>query len=796
MLKHYFLTSFRNLSRHPVYSVINVSGLSLGIASCLFIYLFIENELSYDNFHEDSERIYRILRHAAPNGDEYDIGVTSGPYAPALLQDFSHDIATTCRVYNYDDLIQSEKEERFEQITFVDTNFFNFFSFPLKYGDPSLVFEKPNTAVISEKTALFYFGEKAPIGKTLRFGTETDFTITGILDELPGNSHLQFELVFCNDIFKNEEWFNGWWNNGLYTYIKTEPNTNIANLENQFPAFMDKYLGKDFKQMGLSIGIKAEPFSQIYFNNKTKADWVKHGNIGYVYIFSAIGIFILLIACINFMNLSTARSSKRAKEVGVRKTMGAYKGQLIFQFIGEAFLLTLFAIIIAFTFVEVSLSYFNSYFQLNLPENLSSTNILLPLLALLVLVSLIAGSYPAFMLSSFQPTQVMKGEVKSGFQHVFLRRFLVVLQFSISVFLLVTTLLIGKQMSYLSEKDLGFDKDQVLTIDFNNSGIIDNKVLFAERALQLPEVISVTNASGEPGGFHDVSPIDFVGIDKSINCRTVFANYQYLETFDISLVAGRNFTQQAENNNAHLVMLNETACKKLGWKPEEVLGRKVNLFIYEYNDSITWEVTGVIEDYHFLSLKDKIEPLIIGNIKDGDQRMAAFKLKAGNHKETIAHLEKIWKEFSPEFPMNHNFLDNQLNQQYANEATQHRIFTLFASISIFIACLGIFGLASFTASLRKKEIGIRKVLGASAKRISFLLTKDFIILVGIASLVACPVGWWFIKNWLQSFAYRIDIGIWVFASAIGITLITASLTVGLQTLKAALASPVKSLKAE
>ncbi|MEM1134566.1 MAG: ABC transporter permease [Bacteroidota bacterium] len=793
MLKHYLLTSFRNLSRQPVYSIINISGLSLGIASCLFIFLFVKNELNYDNFHKDSDRIYRILRHSSLNGDAYNVGVTSAPFAPALLNDFEQDISAVCRVLIDEDLIQSEKEEQIAHTAFTDTNFFNFFSFPLKHGNPSLVFEKPNTAVISEKSALFYFGEKAPIGKTLRYGNEIDFTVTGILDEFPGNSHIEFEMVFCIDPLKNEDWFNSWWNNNLYTYIKTEANTNIATLESNFPAFMNKYFSEDYKVLGKSMGLQVEPLSQIYFNDETNFDWVKHGNIGYVYIFSIIGIFILLIACINFMNLSTARSSKRAKEVGVRKTMGAHKGQLISQFIGEAFLLTLLAIIIAFTFVEISLPYFNSYFQLELSDNLSGNHILLPLLILLVLVSLIAGSYPAFMLSSFQPVKVMKGEVKSGFQHVFLRKFLVILQFSISVFLLVTTLLINQQMKYLTEKDLGFNKEQILTIDYNNNVIRRNKAIFSERGLQLPNVEATTYTTGEPGGFHDVTKVEFVGINKSFTSRTAFTNYDYLKTFDISLVAGRNFTQQAENNDSHQAFINEEACKKLGWMPEEVLGRKVKLFM---TDSTIWEIIGVVENYHFLSLKDEIEPIIIANTKNGYQRLAAFKLNAGNHMKTIASLEKIWKEFSPEFPMNYSFMDERLNQHYGEEIKQQRVFTLFAAISIFIACLGIFGLASFTASLRKREIGIRKVLGASAERISFLLTKDFVVLVGIASFIACPLGWWFINNWLKGFAYHIDIGIWIFIAAIGITLLTTALTVGLQTLKAALTSPVKSLKAD
>ena len=793
MLQNYFITAYRNLKRQPVYTIINLSGLTIGISSFLFIFLFIKNELNYDSFHEDGERIYRIIRSSSLNNDGYDIGVTSGPFAPALVDDFNNDIEEGCRVMLSEELITSTTEKQIENIAIADSNFFTFFSFPLKLGNSSTVFENPTSVVISKKTANYYFANNDPIGQVLQLDNSIEFVVTGILDELPGNSHINFDMVFCITPFTNDDWISRWWNNNLYTYIKTKPGKNITKIESRFPQFMEKYFGKDREKNISVMGLKAEPLPQVYFNNETRYDDVKHGNKSYIYIFSAIGIFILLIACINFMNLSTAKSSKRAKEVGIRKTMGAYRSQLIFQFIGEAFLLTLAAILIACTFVEVALPHFNNILNLSLPETLVGEGIFIPITIILFAVSIVSGSYPAFMLSSFRPAKVIKGNLKSDFQHVFLRKFLVVLQFSVSVFLLIATLFIGKQMYFLNQKDLGFDYDQVLIVNFNNQNIRDNREIFKERSLQIPLVKSATTLIGEPGGFHDATVVNFIGMDKSIQCRTNFTDYQYLETFDIQLIAGRSFSQEAENNHKNQALVNETTCKKLGWTPDEIIGRNVTTFM---TDSTVWEIVGVIKDYHFLSLKQVIEPLIIGNSKDIYQSRAAFKLKAGNHQQTINSIEKLWKEFSLNYPMEYSFLDDKLSNQYTDEIKQQRIFILFASVSIFIACLGIFGLASFTASLRLKEIGIRKVLGATTNGISVLLTKDFIILVSVAACIACPIGWWFMNSWLQGFAYRTDLSLWVFISAIGITLIIATSTVFFQTLKSAWISPVEALKSE
>jgi len=793
MLLHYLLIFVRNLKRQAIYTVVNVAGLTLGIIACLYIYLYVQNETNYDHFHKNKERTYRVIRHASNNGDEYNIGVTSAPYADALLLDFPQDIEASCRVFIHESLVDAEKEKSYQNIALADNNFFHFFSFPLKHGNPSEVFLDPQSVVLSEEMAWRFFDEPAPIGKTLVLENEKAFTVTGILDELSGNSHLAFDFVFNITPFRNERWFSMWWNNNLYTYIRTTKNTDTNNLEAQLPNFMLKYFKDDFERTGRPISLLLEPIENIYFNNDTRFDWVKHGNKAYVQIFSITGIFILLIACINFINLSTARASKRAKEVGIRKTMGAYKQQLVSQFLSEAFGVTLLAVLLACTFVEVTLPTFNNYFQLQLPESLAGSHIFFPILILILIVTLISGSYPAFMLSAFQPIKVIKGQIKDSFQHIFLRKALVILQFAISVFLLFATLAITKQMQFLSEKSLGFDKEQILLVDFHNSEMRNNKVRFTEQIRNLPDVVAASTVTGEPGGFYDMTTVDFIGEDKKITCRTLISDYAYTNVLGLDIIAGENFNPQSEESEMTYVLLNEAACKKLGWEPEEVIGRELSTFM---TGDIEMQVVGIVSDYNFLSLKSDIEPLIICNIRDLYQSKVAIKLAAGNLQKQVAAIDNIWNNFSPDYPMQFNFLDDSLNQLYNEEIKQQRIFILFASVSIFIACLGIFGLASFTANFRQREIGIRKVLGATIPEITLLLTKDFIWLVLIAAVFACPLGWWYIDDWLQQFAYRTALPIWLFILAISITLSVAICTVSAQTIRAAMNKAVNALKSE
>lgn len=793
MIQNYLKIALRNLLKHKFFSGINIVGLAIGIACCLFIYLFIQNELNYDRFHSEGDRIYRILRVSNDNGQKKGTPSTSGPYAISLKHDFPQDIQETIRVLPSDGLVTYENRSFVEKkFFFADPAFFRFFSFPLLKGKPGEVLKEPNSVVITQTMAKKYFGEQNPMGKILIIDGESPYKVTGVMDKVPGNSHLDFDFIASLATFNNSEWMKEWWNNFLFTYVKIDPTINRNKLEARFPVFLDKYMGEDFKKYGMQTTLKLQPLENIYFDNDTQWDRALHGDKKVVYIFAAIAFFILAIACINFMNLATARSAGRAKEVGLRKVLGAYKANLIYQFLGESLVLTSISVLVALLLLALLLPFFTDFIEKEITLPYTSLSIPFLLVGLIVLVGLIAGSYPAFFLSSFQPVKVLKGKFIATTRGSFLRKGLVVVQFSISMLLIAGTFIIMRQMSYIQEKKLGFNKDQVVLVRINNEDIFQNRETFKNDIQRLAQVTDVSAMSGEPGGFHDNFNVDIEGKeDEQWHLRTVFTDFNYLKALGLTLVAGRDFDKSYSTDPLRAAIINKAAVKKLGWTPEEALGKEIKIAM---RDSLSRKIVGVVEDFHFSSLKEKIEPMIISI--NTDNRVFAIKLTSGNTQQTIAAIEKAWEKASPRFPFEFTFLDEVYDGLYKSEQKQSNIFTFFACVAIFIACLGLLGLAAFTAEQRTKEISVRKVLGASVSSIFLLLSKDFIKLVLLAIVIATPIAYYAMYKWLEDFAYRIDISPWIFVLAGAIALLIALLTVSFQSIKAASVNPAKSLRNE
>ena len=792
MFKNYLLTAYRNSLKNKLYAGINVLGLAIGITGCLFIILYVQHERSYDQFHEKKNRIFKVYR--TTDRDGYgEIGPTSAPYAESLRNDFPQEVETAVRVMPRSGLItHGEKAFTGDNISFVGRDFLQVFTFPLIQGDPATALNEPSGVVLTAAMAKKYFGNQDPIGQTLEYENEYPMVVTGVLAPVPDNSHLEIDFLASVHLFEKEEWFTGWWNNNMMTYVLLKEGAEEATLESQFPAFMEKYLGADFERLGLRLGLTLMPVTDIYFAKDAKFDaWTKHGNRSMMYIFLAVALFILLIACINFMNLATARAARRSTEVGVRKTLGASRSNLIYQFFGESFLTTFVAMLVTVVLMTILLPLFNEFAEVNLALPLNTLAFPLFLLATVVGVGLLAGSYPALFLSAFVPVKALKGAQRSGTKGEYLRKGLVVFQFVISIVLMVAVLVVNQQMQFVQDQRLGFDKERVILLEIDNDELYNQRESFKDRLRQDARIAHISAASSEPGGFHDMYSFAVEGKEEEVVMNTVFTDTDYLATMGLTLVTGRNFSPQRSTDTLEAIIINETAARSLDWSPEEALGKEIT---NPFSDSIPRRVIGVVEDYHFASLHNKIDPLAV--MMSTDYRIIAIKTTAGPMAPVIDLVSDAWSDIVSQHPFAFTFLDESYDQLYRAEQKQGQIFTLFASVAVFIACLGLFGLVTFVAEQRTKEIGVRKVLGASVLQLMRLLTKDFAVLVIIALVIASPIAYFAMQQWLADFAYRVPLQPAVFLAAGLIALLIALLTVSWQSAKAALANPVDSLRSE
>jgi len=750
------------------------------------------NEFSVDNFHVEGKNIYRVMRGFKIDGKESNVAYLSGPYAPALLNDFKGEITKAVRINPNDNLVTIDNKSFHEKKVYdVDPDFFSLFSFPLIKGNASTVLKDPNSVVLTETTAKKYFGSVTnAMNKVITLDKELQLKVTGIAKDVPSNSHLDFDLIVPLSNYKDQSWMTTWINNGIYTYILLAPDVTQQQVQSRLPQFMKKYMGHDMQQYGFNFTLSLTPLKDVYFETAS-FDSVKHGDKTIVYIFLSIAVLILIIACINFMNLSTIRAVERSKEVGLRKVLGALRKQLVWQFIGEAILLTTIACILSLALLSLFTPWYNQLLGYTLTVSVNALPIFLFLIAVIIIVGFLAGSYPAFFLSAFSPIQALKGKLRLGKGGSAFRQALVVVQFSISVFLIIGTIIIMNQMHYVKNKQLGYNKEQTVIVPIDNKDIYNNINAFKTTLQNNSNIESVSLMSGAPGGFFDGHMFNVEGQNDKWNARTEFADFEFVQTLGLKIIAGRDFTAQYPTDTSSAVLINRTAAAKLGWMPEQAIGKWIQNTV---RDDAKRSIIGVVEDFNFLSLKENMDALVIA--PDNDWRVALIKLKPGNIQAAIAAIKKEYGQVAPAYPLEYHFLDQQFDELYKNDLRQQTILTVFAVLAIFVACLGLFGLASFTATKRIKEIGVRKVLGSSVQGIVILLSKDLLKPVLIATCIAIPVGYYVMDKWLQNFAYKTALSWWIFALAALIIFAIALVTVSFQSIKAAIANPVKSLRSE
>ena len=734
------------------------------------------------------------MRVANNNGERREIPYLSPPYGPALLNDYPDAVKAEVRVMRDNDLISYNNISFNEKNVYLtDENFFSFFDFRLVKGNPATVLKDPNSIVLTETSAKKYFGNDNPVGKVLQFNKNQPLKVTGICKDVPVNSHLQFDMVIPLEILRPTQpaWFTQWPYNGVFTYIQLNPSTDPGQLKKQFPAFMDKYLGAYYATAGFKMDLTIQPLSDVYFTTDAM-DNVKHGNKKMVFIFMSIAVLILVIACINFVNLATARATDRSKEVGLRKVLGAVKKQLIGQFILESVLFAVIACLLSVGLLQLLMPAYNAVLGYKLPSFWNNPLFYVFIAGVIIVVGLLAGSYPALLLSSFSPIESLKGKLKAGKGGAFFRRALVIFQFGISVLLIISIVIISSQMNYVKNTDLGFDKEQSMIVRFDNLAISKKKNQFKNELLAIPSVQNVSLMSGEPGGFHDGYGFEAeANPSEEYQFNTEYTDNNFVKTLGLKIIAGRDFGEDFGTDSTQAVLINRTAASKLGYTPEQAIGKWIR---NKTGDSLRRTIVGVVEDYHYVSLKTPIGPLVISPGKD--KRLALIKLKTANLSSTIKAIKRAYTDVATDYPFEYTFLDERFDNLYKTESRQESVLSIFSIIAIFVACLGLFGLASYTAIKRTKEVGVRKALGSSVQNIVFLLSKDLLKPVLLGAFIAIPIGYYAMNKWLQGFAYRIHFHWWMFAIAVLIAVTIALITVSFQAIKAAMANPVKSLRTE
>jgi putative ABC transport system permease protein len=795
MIRNYLSLAIKHLRKQKAFSIINILGLTVGITCCFMIFLFIMNEMSYDNFHKNGKNIYRIMRTGETNGETREIPWVSPAYATALKNDYPDAIKQAVRVMPDNDLITYKNISYNEKnIYLTDSNFFQFFNFALIKGNAATVLRDPNSIVLTKTSAKKYFGNDDPIGKIVQFNKNEQLKVTGVCEDVPVNSHLQFDMVISLSTLRATappDWFTQFPSNNMFTYVQLNSSVDPSQLQKRFPTFMNKYLGEYYAASGFKMGLTIKPLSEIYFATDA-FDRAKHGNKKMVYVFMSIAILILIIACINFINLATARATDRSKEVGLRKVLGAVRKQLVVQFILESVLYAAIACLLSIGLLQLLMPAYSNLLGYQLPSYWANPWVYVFIIGVIIVVGLLAGSYPALMLSSFSPIDSLKGKLKRGKGGALFRKTLVVFQFGISVLLIVSVVVIMSQMNYVKSADLGFNKEQSMIVGFDNTDISSHKLQFKNELLNIPAVKNVSMMSGEPGGFHDSYGFEAeANPNEKYLFNTEFTDFDFVKTLGLKIIAGRDFSESFRTDSTDAVLINRTAAIKLGYTPEQAIGKWIR---NTSRDSLHRRIVGVVEDYHYVSLKDPIGPLVISPGRD--RRLALIKLSTDNLQSTIAAVKKTYVAAAPSYPFEYNFLDERFDRLYRTESRQQTVLSIFSIIAIFIACLGLFGLASYTAIKRTKEIGVRKVLGSSVQNIVLLLSKDLLKPVLVGTLIAMPIGYYAMNKWLQGFAYRIGFHWWMFAIAIVAAVSIALLTVGFQAVKAAIANPVKSLRTE
>lgn len=813
MIKNYFKIAFRNIWKNKAYSAINIFGLAIGLATCLLISLYVTDELSYDKFFPKANRIYRINSDLSFGGAHMHITQTPDIMGELLKKDYP-EVEEYTRIYTSEGSKLIKKGIEFidePRVANVDSTFFNVFALPVLKGNTHTALSQPNTVVLTASAAKKYFGTLDVLNKNIEVKegeTVKPYRVSAVIEDIPDHSHFNFDLLFS---MKNVNYDWGQLtSHNFHTYLLLRPGTNATAFSKHFDEYVDKYIFPyvkqfikvesldEMKQSGNKLEYSLMPLTKIHLYSDYTFEITPPGNIRYVYIFSAVALFILILACINFMNLSTARSAKRAREVGIRKVLGTGRKTLVAQFLTESTITALIAMAIAIGLAYLVLPLFNDIAAKSLSvKDLFGTKALLLLILLPVVVGLLAGSYPAFILSGFKPIIVLKSNTQGGFKKSILRSALVVFQFGTSIMLIISTIVMYSQLRFIQTKNLGFNKDQVLIVDgayaLNKNLKVFKHDVLAMRGVSSGTISGFLPVSNSSRSDHTYSKGAVMNMNNSFGMQTWRVDYDYIKTMGMEIAEGRNFLPE-HGSDSSAILITETTAKLLGYN--EPIGKMIYVQTSDEQGGmmIPLEVIGVIKDFHFESMKQKMGPLCMRLGRSAG--LASFRIAAGSAKNLIPQIESTWKTMAPGMPFSYRFMNDSFNDMYRSEQRAGTIAIVFAALAILIACLGLFGLVTYMAEQRNKEIGIRKVLGASVTNVVTMLSKDFLVLVAVASVLAFPVAWWAMHKWLQDFEYRINVSAWIFLLAAFIALSIALLTVSYQAIKAAVANPVKSLRTE
>ena len=800
MFQNYLGVALRNLRRHPAYSLINIAGLAIGMATCILILLYIQDELGYDRYHPHADRVYRIVDDIESGGQTVQTAGSPTGWGPALKRDFP-EIELVVRLRGTEsawlvDLGNTIYYER--KVIWAGSDLFEMFSIPLAAGDQSVALAEPYSMVISEDLAFKYFGDEEAIGKAVNLDNRWDFTVTGVMKNIPTNSHLRPDMFVSYSTMTAIQ--SGWdlddweYHRNLYTYVRLRENASPDEFEAKLPAFLERHAGDQYREAGIILRPTLQPLVDIHLYSNRESEHEPNGDIRYVALFMAIAFLVLIIACINFINLATARSEMRAREVGVRKVLGANRMQLIRQFLGESVLMSGLAAVLAVILVHLALPAVNEIAGKQLALPITDWMVLAALVLGTTLIGLAAGSYPAAYLSGFLPAEVMKGSPETGKKGLGMRQVLVVIQFSMSIFLLASTAVIHDQLDYIQTKRLGFDKEHVMVIPIVGSPQLPNTPVLKQRLSGLPGVVGIATTTGVPGmramPTYGVRP-EGMAPEDHLMMATLHVDEHFLDVMNIDVVAGRNFSPDWGTDTTGGVLLNETAVRSLGWgAPADAIGRRFERLSFE--GVVPGRVIGVVRDFHLRTIHEEIEPAAI--MTSNYHIFVLIRIEPEGISETIGRIEEIWRDVDPRFPLDFTFLDEDFDALYRTDRLLGEIFAVFAFLAVFVACLGLLGLASFAIQQRTREIGIRKVVGSSVSGIVVLLSKDFMKYVLWANVIAWPLAYFVMSNWLQNYAYTSEIRYgWFLASGM-LALAIAWLTIGAHAVAASRRNPVNALR--
>lgn len=790
MLKNLLKTAIRHILKHFGYSVLNILGLTLGISSALFLIIYVADEVSYDRYHENADRIYRVSSKITEPDDQFTWNVAQIPFGPQVVKDYP-EVQSFVRFINMPRALYKYEDKEFneENFFYVDSTLFDIFSYEIVKGEGKSALVEPKKIILTETTAARYFGNADPIGKTLTAGTNT-FEVTGVMKDVPSNSHFRFDGVASRNNLPKQ--LGSWGNFGVFTYLLFPENTDMKAFETKIQGMYDAYMKTIFESMKIKIEYILEPMTRIHLYSTNAGEPEPTGSITYVYIFAIVALFLVLIAAMNYMNLATARSTRRAREVGLRKVVGSRRLPLIMQFLSESTVLTFISIILSLVILVVLLPKFNSLagkaFDLHV---IYSPAVLLSLLGVIIIVGIFGGSYPAFFLSRFSPVTVLKGEITQGSAGSMFRKILVVIQFTVSVIMIVCTLVVFSQLNYLKTMDQGFDQTNVIGLQLNNQSMIRKYPVLKQTLLEnqnIKYVTSTNTAVGEGSGKVIFNVETDQGMtQKGVNFAVV--DHDFVETLGIAMASGRDFQEDMPSDTLTGVIVNETFVNRMGW--QEAIGKKVEL---GDANTIRARVVGVMKDYHQTGMYNNIESLLL--IWRPLNNVVYIKLSGTDTQKTIGFIESKWKEVFPDQPFAYTYLEERFSRQFQADEKRGLIFTLFTILAILIACLGLFGLASYMVEQRTKEIGIRKVFGANETTILKLISKDFLILVSIGIIIALPAAYLFMNKWLENYVYKTEISALLLISSALITIAITFITISYKAYQASVMNPASSLKTE